>query len=157
MPAGVQRGVLLQSEALHVFMPVTSPLCLNRLHYLNALSEQGEGFRFGYVHVTRHATCGHETSSPCPQVSHPEPVERHHGHQRTGVHIIMKGLLRQHLLQTFGFWIPDWVCEVLDWLCEFRIGFARFWIASSLVTSDWVCEVLDWLCELCGDVGEVAR
>ncbi len=64
---------------------------------------------------------------------------------------IMKGLLRQHLLQTFGFWIPDWVCEVLDWLCEFRIGFARFWIASSLVTLDWVCEVLD--CELFGDVG----
>ncbi len=69
----------------------------------------------------------------------------------------MKGLLRQHLLQTFGFWIPDWVCEVLDWLCEFRIGFARFWIASSLVTLDWVCEVLDWFCERCGDVGSVGE
>ncbi len=71
--------------------------------------------------------------------------------------MLMKGLLRQHLLQTFGFWIPDWVCEVLDWLCEFRIGFARFWIARSLVTLDWVCEVLDWLCERCGDVGSVGE
>ncbi len=52
VPAGVHVVAFAKSEALHEFMPVTKPVVVSqpKSHYLNALSEQGEGFRFSYVH-----------------------------------------------------------------------------------------------------------
>jgi hypothetical protein len=56
------------------------PLCRNRLHN----ERSGEQGGVSATSTSRHATCGLKRDV-LPQVSHPEPVERHHGHQRTGV------------------------------------------------------------------------
>jgi hypothetical protein len=56
--------------------------------------------------ATRRATSGRETSSPHPQVSHPQPVEWHHGRPRTCIAPISltTKVLQRSLLPPAHYW-----------------------------------------------------